>query len=176
MEEENVLLKKKIEELEELVITDPLTKVYNLRYFRERLAQELARAVRHKNDLSLIMVDVDDFKKCNDSYGHLEGDCLLQEVAKVLLSCSRRTDIVCRYGGDEFTIILPQTPLKDAHTLGEKIRKDVGNLHLKCTPTLSIGIADLHNNRNLFDLINNADHAMYQSKKGGKNRISDLIV
>ncbi len=173
--QEIAFLKKKVVELERLVVTDPLTGVYNHRYFRDRLYQEMCRATRHKSPLCLLMIDIDAFKKCNDAYGHLEGDCLLVKIANVLNEYSRSTDIVCRYGGDEFTMILPETDVASARILARKVKDAVQALDLKCEPTISVGIADIKEKRNILDLIQKADKALYQAKRSGKNRISDLL-
>jgi diguanylate cyclase (GGDEF)-like protein len=175
LREENEKLKKKIAELEHLAVLDPLTGVHNRRYFNERLQQEIQRATRHKTQLSLLMIDIDDFKKCNDAYGHTTGDCLLVEISKVLVKLSRATDIICRYGGDEFAMILPETNAAQAKVLAYKIKKGVQDLCLKCRPTISIGVADVEENQDVLHLLTQADKALYKAKKMGKNRVAGLM-
>ena len=115
------------------------------------------------------MIYVDDFKSYNDTYGHLEGDLLLKEVSKALSKTLRKVDIVCRYAGDEFVAILPETKVFEAKLVAEKIRKEVEDLSLKRKVTLSIGICEYINNMNQHELIHNADTALYRAKKESKN-------
>lgn len=173
--EELQYFKNRVFELENLAATDPLTGLYNRRYFENRLEQEIARAKRYQNTLSLLMIDIDNFKKCNDAFGHLEGDCLIVEISKILTKESRHADIVCRYAGDEFVVVLPEADVIRAKIYANKIREAVNVLDLKCQPTISIGICELAKGMEPKGLIDNADKAMYKAKYAGKNRISDLV-
>jgi len=157
--------KKKEEELKHLAIIDPLTNIYNYRHFLKSLNHEINRLKRYSGSLCLLMIDVDDFKSYNDTYGHLEGDMLLRQVSKALSKTLRKVDIVCRYAGDEFVVILPESQAFEAEIVAEKIRKKVEALSLKRKVTLSIGIGEYINNMNLHELIRNADTALYRAKK-----------
>jgi len=121
--------------------------------------------------MCLLMIDVDDFKSYNDTYGHLEGDLLLKEVSKALSKTLRKVDIVCRYAGDEFVAILPETKVFEAEIVAEKIRKEVEDLSLKREVTLSIGIGEYSLNMSRRDLIFQADQALLKVKKEGKNKV-----
>lgn len=162
-----------------LAITDGLTELYNYRYFQKQLANELSRAKRYNRPLSVIMLDVDDFKNYNDTYGHPRGDEALREIARILSNNSRESDIVARYGGEEFVVILPETDEKGAFCVAEKI-KDATASHLFFGKkkrdehmTLSLGVAqNAEQLSNIRSLIKAADEALYQSKQEGKNRIT----
>ncbi len=158
-------------ELEYLSSSDSLTGLYNHRYFVKRLDQEIDRSKRYPKALCLMIVDVDDFKSYNDSFGHLEGDHLLKVVAKLLKNSLRSVDIVCRYAGDEFTVILPETDMKGAHRIAEKILAATKSLKLKQSVSLSIGISLCTPKMDRYDLIMKTDQALYQAKKEGKDKI-----
>ncbi|HBG62399.1 MAG: hypothetical protein A2Y03_08610 [Omnitrophica WOR_2 bacterium GWF2_38_59] len=175
LNEELQHFKNRVFELENLAATDGLTGLYNYRYFKDRLYKEMERARRYDKPLCLLLIDIDDFKKCNDSYGHLEGDCLIIEVSKMLKKESRLADIVCRYAGDEFVVILPEADVVRAKIYAAKIRDAANRLDLKCNPTISIGICELKKNMEMTGMIDNADKALYKAKNAGKNRISDLV-
>lgn len=164
--------------LEKLAVTDGLTGIYNHRYFRERLEEEMLRSLRYNVPLSCALFDIDDFKKCNDTLGHLFGDAVLKEMAIRMLQTVRRTDIVARYGGEEFIIIMPQTPLDGAYIQAERIRKAIEekpfeymgkNLRI----TISGGVAEVVQGETLTveDLLRIADQCLYQAKRNGKNMI-----
>ncbi|HEO70262.1 MAG TPA: sensor domain-containing diguanylate cyclase, partial [Candidatus Hydrogenedentes bacterium] len=164
------------ERLEVLAVTDDLTGLYNHRYFRERLEEECARAQRYQLPLSCIILDVDDFKRVNDTYGHLTGDCVLREIAARTSQMVRKSDIVARYGGEEFVVIMPQTDLEGAHTQAERIRKGICEKPFDGLPeddrvTVSIGTAvfDTQTMQDCEALIRTADEALYEAKKAGKN-------
>jgi len=162
-----------------LAITDGLTELYNYRYFQKQLANELSRAKRYNRPLSLIMLDVDDFKKYNDIYGHLKGDEVLREIARILNNNSRESDVVARYGGEEFVVVLPETDEKGAYCVAEKIREATAT-HLFSGKkkrdehmTLSLGVAQNSEQlSNIRSLIKAADEALYQSKQEDKNRVT----
>jgi diguanylate cyclase (GGDEF)-like protein/PAS domain S-box-containing protein len=161
-------------ELEYLSITDSLTGLYNHRYFMRTLRHEAARSNRHGNQLCLLMFDVDDLKSYNDVYGHLEGDRLLKEISRAVKESLRVVDIMCRYAGDEFMIILLETSILQVKVIAEKIRDAVSGLNLKKKVTLSMGIATCRNNINAHDFILKTDQALYQAKKEGKDGICCL--
>lgn len=173
----NSLLYKKIEKL---AITDGLTKVYNHRYFYRRAEEELERAKRYGKVFSLIMLDLDFFKKFNDQYGHKAGDLALSTVSHILTDSTRNIDVVCRYGGEEFTVILPETDSESARTVAERIRAGVEKHYFDVAEgqppvhiTVSIGIATYPRDaNNLDELIEFADRALYYSKEHGKNMIT----
>ncbi len=159
--------------LEELAISDGLTNIYNHKYIKERLNQEILESQRYNNDLSIIMFDIDHFKDINDDYGHQFGDKVLKKVASIFKSELRATDIPGRYGGEEFLIILPNINTKNAFITAERIRKTIegvnwGNEELKIT--ISGGISSQYSS-GMDDLIRKADSLLYQAKKKGRNRI-----
>lgn len=166
------------EEIERLAITDSLTNLFNHRSFYDRLKEEIKRARRYRLNFSVIMIDLDDFKKFNDSYGHLSGDYILKEVGRELKKKIRDTDFPARYGGEEFAIILPQTNTKEAKCVAERIRAGVENLVLKNENkylgklTLSAGISTYpFHGTNETEIIGAADKALYLAKKQGKNKV-----
>jgi len=164
--------------LEKLAVTDGLTGIYNHRYFRERLEEEILRSLRYNVPLSCMLFDIDDFKKCNDTYGHLFGDAVLKEIATRMLQTVRRTDIVARYGGEEFIIIMPQTSLDGAYIQAERIRKVIEEkpfdyVGKSVKITISGGVAEVVQKETLTveDLLRIADQCLYQAKRNGKNRV-----
>ena len=166
---------------QELAIMDGLTQVYNRRYFDELLSRETERAIRYPQKFSLIMLDVDDFKKCNDTYGHLGGDKVLQGIAKTIFSKMRNTDYLARYGGEEFAVISPQTGKKGASILAGRIIALIADQQFlvedntKINVTVSAGVATFNEDaKTKEDLIRRTDEALYQAKKLGKNRFCML--
>lgn len=164
--------------LERLAITDYLTGIYNIRYFYKRLEEEFGRAERYITPLSCMMLDIDNFKKINDTYGHRIGDIVLREFAQLVKSHTRKIDIFARYGGEEFIMLLPQTILKGAMDKAELIRKAVKEyqfmgLEKGDMVTVSIGIACTPDEgiKTSDELINLADNAMFAAKKKGRDRI-----
>jgi diguanylate cyclase (GGDEF)-like protein len=162
----------------ELTIIDELTDTYNYRYFVQKLQEEKKRALRYKLPLSVIMVDIDWFKKLNDSYGHEVGNVVLRELSRVVKGCIRDVDIFCRYGGEEFIIILPQTPLSEAAVIGERIRSAVEQTIIdpgqagKVKVTVSVGVSSYpENGKSQEDLVSIADQALYRAKGSGKNLV-----
>lgn len=185
------------ENLRQLVIKDSLTSLYNRRYFFYRLTSEIQRAKRYKRNLSLLIIDVDDFKRYNDRYGHLAGDVALRVISEAILSTIRRSggkpsydvDIACRYGGEELAVILPETDFAQGAVAAERLR---GHIETKCDVevakkaiiqsdeprrevpglTVSIGVASYPAHATDTDgLINAADRAMFIAKRAGKNRV-----
>lgn len=162
----------------ELSVTDGLTGLYNQRHFYQRLQGEMERAHRYDNPLSLILLDLDDFKKFNDGYGHLEGDKVLEKFAETILRCMRKTDSAFRYGGEEFIILLPETRSDQASVIAERIRHEFKTqLFYPCadgipiSKTVSIGIAEYKSAEDPITLIDRADKAMYSAKKKGKDQL-----
>lgn len=165
---ENAQLSK---ELKYLTITDTLTSLYNYRYLMESLAYEIRRHKRFNRPLCLLIMDVDDFKEYNDAYGHLEGDQALRHIGAVLKAGLREVDIVCRYAGDEFVVILPETGVEKAKNIAEKILKMMAKLKCKRPVTLSMGIAKCVKGMGHHDFVLKADAALHKAKKDGKNKI-----
>jgi len=171
-EKEKQHLKDEAEQKEyyhQLSILDGLTGVYNYRFFNDMLSRELARAKRYPQEFSLLIIDVDGFKNYNDTKGHLEGDRLLRKIAQFFVGVVRSVDMVFRYGGEEFTMLLPQTPKGGAIAASKRII----TLFRKELPiTISMGIASFPEDaQSKQELIKNADHALYQAKFLGKDRI-----
>ncbi len=172
---ENAELHRKTEEL---TIVDELTGIYNYRYFVQKLQEEKRRALRYDLPLSLILVDIDWFKKLNDSYGHEIGNEVLKQLANVIRRCIRDVDIFSRYGGEEFVIILPQTPRGEASHIGERIRSQVeqeiistGN-GSKVKITVSVGVSSFpENGKSHEELVSVADQALYRAKGDGRNLV-----
>jgi len=169
-------------QISEMAVIDELTGVYNYRYFTERLSEERKRSERYELPLSLIMVDIDWFKKTNDTYGHEVGNAILKELVGVIKECIRDTDRLCRYGGEEFIVILPQTSSPDALLIGGRIRERV-DIHEfggyvgvpKLHVTVSVGITSFPDNgRNTDELISAVDAALYQAKGSGKNQVCSV--
>ncbi len=154
--------------------TDQLTGIYNRRYFETSLDQEVERARRYSSTLALLMIDVDNFKQLNDRHGHLVGDRLLYQLTRECETCLRASDVFCRYGGDEFAIIAPETPGPAAMALARRMRQNIGALELGTSPgtlAISIGIAVWEQGfKTKDDLIAAADSALYQAKSAGRDR------
>ncbi|HLD69225.1 MAG TPA: diguanylate cyclase, partial [Candidatus Omnitrophota bacterium] len=159
-------------ELKYISMTDGLTGIYNYRYFTQTIDYEIVRAKRYGRSLSLLMIDIDQLKTYNDTIGHLEGDKLIKSIAKVIKESVRTTDVACRYAGDEFAVILPETDLGQARNTAEKIRKKVAELSARQPVSVSIGLAESTTHTNRYDLIQKADSQLYAAKHHGKNQIS----
>jgi len=172
------------EELKKLSIMDPLTGLLNRRYLYERFKDELARSERHGHNLSLMMLDVDGFKYCNDTFGHLFGDRTLKTIAETLLNTVRSMDVVARFGGDEFMIILPETSMPLAADIAERLRSNVAQQVVlpedpaqtgPRTLTISIGVVSYPKHGATLELLlENVDKALYRAKNKGKNTIEIL--
>ena len=171
-----------LSKLENLAITDGLTKLYNLRHFYNQLEIEIDRSNRYGHPLALLLLDIDNFKTYNDTYGHLEGDKVLVKLGQIITSCLRTMDFAYRYGGEEFTIILPETTGEEAKNVAHRIKTsveienflpesgDVVNI------TISIGVTEYFKKEPLATVIQRADRAMYKSKAKGRNTISFLLA
>ncbi|MGL1892475.1 MAG: GGDEF domain-containing protein [Spirochaetaceae bacterium] len=149
-------------------ITDGLTGLYNARYLHKILEEEITKNSTESVDLAVIMLDVDNFKNYNDTYGHKQGDLVLKSLADVIKRSAREIDISCRYGGEEFTVILPRTTLSAAEDVAERIRTNFEKLKFT---TVSIGVSEFIHGENVDQIIERADMALYKAKKGGKNRV-----
>jgi diguanylate cyclase (GGDEF)-like protein len=169
---------QKLSSIKDMAIYDALTNLHNRRYFEERLGVETQKSFLSGGPLSLIMVDIDYFKKVNDTFGHDAGDRVLWKVASLLKNSVRKDDTVARYGGEEFVLILPGAKLEVTAVIAERIRQlvestlfDIGQGQMNVT--ISIGISNLpaHRARSKEELIKMADQALYQAKRGGRNRV-----
>ena len=167
--------------LKELAITDDLTKLYNSRHFYQQLGLEADRANRYDNPLALLLLDIDFFKQYNDSHGHLEGDRVLVRLGEVIRSLLRKMDSAYRYGGEEFTVILPETNAREALNVAQRIRKAVEQVKFvtaegkEARVTISIGVTEYQRNEDVKSFINRSDKAMYRSKIEGRNKVSLLV-
>ncbi|WP_457642591.1 GGDEF domain-containing protein [Persephonella sp.] len=161
------------EKIKKLATTDPLTGAYNRYQLFKRLEEEIERTIRYNNKLCLIMFDIDNFKKINDTYGHSVGDLVLQKVIEAVRKHLRKTDIIGRFGGEEFLIICLETDVKGGKKLAEKIRRIIEDLRTENLPeiTVSIGVAGFDGYERLHDFIKKADIALYSAKRKGKNRV-----
>ena len=173
---------KMLKTLEKLAITDGLTRLFNLRHFYKQLEIEIDRCNRYGHSLALLLLDIDHFKKCNDTYGHLEGDKVLIKLGQIIKVCLRTMDSAYRYGGEEFTIILPETTGKEANNVAERISASVESERFSTEAgedfsiTISIGVTEYFKEEQLSKFIHRADQAMYKSKAKGRNRISFLAA
>lgn len=178
---------KLYETVKELSIVDGLTHVFVRRHFLERFEEELKRTIRHEFKLAVVMLDIDHFKTYNDNYGHLVGDVTLRQVAQVIRSSVRRVDIVSRYGGEEFAMVLPETDKVGAMEVAERIRSAVAKKRFKVYDeetkvTVSIGVSSFPDDLDeahrgtfrsdlLLELLKKSDYALYQAKEEGRNRV-----
>jgi len=173
----NKTLRKKNKELHELSITDSLTGLYNRKHLMETLDKEVARSKRHKHDFVVLVVDIDDFKEYNDTYGHLAGDEVLSRLASVFKKSVRSCDYVARYGGEEFILVLPEIGPKDGVKAAERIRKKVVKEKFAgdgkpIQVTVSVGVASYpKDGDDPQAIIRHADAALYQAKESGRNQV-----
>ena len=165
-------------EVQELALTDSLTKIFNRRRFFELAEQEFDRSQRYDRPFSLIMFDIDHFKKVNDTYGHSVGDVVLQRVAEICKGALRDVDIIARYGGEEFVILLPETTATEAQLMAERLRQLMARstmeiAAIKIDVTLSFGVVEIDKDcKNIEELIDRSDQAQYHSKNSGRNCVS----
>ena len=176
---------EKMKELEKLLVRDYLTGIYNRKFFMERFVEEHAWAARYQEPLSFIILDIDHFKKINDTYGHSCGDEVLRQLAKTLTSSVRAHDIVARYGGEEFVILLSNTSADDSLTVAEKIRVTIQECDFYCQEktvklpvTVSVGVTSTDSEFDLQpdSLIIRADQALYEAKAAGRNKVMSSSV
>jgi two-component system cell cycle response regulator len=166
--------------LEQMVVSDPLTSLHNRRYLMDRLTQEMQRCDRHGEPLAFAMIDLDGFKPINDQFGHVVGDKVLRAVGSAIARCVRVSDVAARYGGDEFAIILPQTPSEGSMRVCERILRTISELQIEdehgitCNVTASLGLAyyPADDVETPEDLVHSADGALYGAKRLGKNRFT----
>lgn len=164
-------------EMEQLAITDCLTGLFNRRFFFAFTENEIERSRRYNKNLSIIMMDIDHFKEVNDRFGHQIGDQVLKEIADICLSILRKVDVMCRYGGEEFTILLPETEEADAAHAAERICTAISSARLKTekgdvSVTVSIGVVEMNKSySSLEKLLAAADQALYTAKETGRNRV-----
>lgn len=172
----NLEIKEYQKKLKNLADTDALTELYNRRYFYKMANHFLELSKRNHEPISVCMIDIDNFKKINDSYGHQEGDSVIKALSKELLSLTRSSDMVARYGGEEFIVLFPNTNIKGALTIAEKICFTIENIekekyNISLNFTVSIGVSEYQSNQSLDEFINRADYALYNAKNSGKNRV-----
>jgi len=177
LKQNEMALKKALKDVQRLAITDSLTGLYNQRHFSTVAEEELRRACRYGRPLSAIMLDIDRFKRVNDTYGHTVGDHLLQEVAQSFRQELRGVDVVGRYGGDEFVILLPENDLAAARQVAERLRKSIAHRKLNtakgpATVTANLGVATVDCDKTTLEqLLSRADQALYAAKRRGRNRV-----
>ncbi|MBU2864500.1 GGDEF domain-containing protein [Reinekea forsetii] len=177
LESENVSLIKALQKERQLSMHDPLTQLPNRLGFEQRLNEELTRAQRFNQPISIAVLDIDFFKRINDQFGHLVGDKVLKMMSKEMKKVSRASDFLARFGGEEFILLLPQTSLEEAFTAVDKIRQRIESrpFHFQNKPvpiTISAGVAQLVKNEATEEWINRADGALYASKNEGRNKVS----
>jgi len=177
-------LEEKNHYLESIANLDGLTGIYNHRYFQETLDKEISRSIRRETELSLVLADIDYFKKFNDFHGHQAGDHVLREVAQLCNGLTREYDLVARYGGEEFVFILPETSQSEAKVVAEKIRQAVEQQHFQFDQddyrvAMSFGVAAFESGGKTrmkkVELIEHADKALYAAKKKGRNRVEEYV-
>lgn len=170
-------LKKSEQRYLELSIIDDLTQLYNSRHFYAQLEREIERSKRYEQPLTLLMIDIDKFKDFNDAYGHIEGDNVLARLGRVIKRCLRDSDTAYRYGGEEFTIILPMTTSRDGFVTAERIKDELNKEVFTPVPgkevivTMSIGVAEYQLIEDMKIFVNRTDQFMYRAKHDGRNRI-----
>lgn len=173
---ENTERRQAIKELEELSVTDPLTSIYNRRKFNELLNREVERSKRYKTGLSIIMCDIDHFKKINDTFGHDVGDNALKVFSNKINENIREVDMFARWGGEEFMILMPNVNIEGASSLAEKLRRIIEATEVKkiTSFTASFGVTDLNEDDTTESFIKRVDEAMYKAKESGRNKVESI--
>jgi len=160
-------------------ITDPLTGLYNRQFIKHDIERHVLQAQRYEQPMSLFFIDVDHFKHINDTYGHATGDSILKILSRCFKNALRGSDIVARYGGDEFIVCLPGTYHPPAMQVAEKIRTEIANLDHDlpdgCKISVSIGLTEMQQDEDFNSMLNRADKAMYQAKVAGRNRVDTVL-
>ncbi len=168
---------RELEKKELLAITDALTGLYNRAFFDESIEEEVRDSIKNNKSLSLIMLDIDGFKRVNDTLGHLIGDSVLAEISGIIKRGARASDLPARFGGEEFVVILPNTTIHEAHEVGERIRSKIEEINFivegrpNTSLTVSIGVATLKGTDLAKDLLDRADKALLTAKRRGKNTV-----
>jgi diguanylate cyclase (GGDEF)-like protein len=164
--------------IKDMATYDTLTGLYNRRYFEERLEVEAQKSFHNGIPISLVMVDIDFFKKVNDTFGHTEGDQVLTKISSLLKNSVRKKDTVARYGGEEFILILPGARLEESFVIAERIRRlventlfEVGKAQLNLTVSMGISNFPSHQAKSKEELTKMADQALYDAKRGGRNKV-----
>jgi len=176
----HIELKRAKEKLLRMAVTDELTGLFNRRYFMSRLHQEFERVRRYESIFTFIMIDIDFFKRINDTYGHLAGDCALRTAAEIMKKSLRLSDTVGRIGGEEFAILLPETEIIDGVEIAERLRKKIDESEIEFEGkslklTISAGVSDSDSNDTTVDgVLQRADIALYRAKEEGRNRVSSV--
>ncbi len=173
LENANILLMEEKTALEILSSTDKLTGLYNRYKFEETFTYEKRQANRYKTELCIVMMDIDNFKLVNDTYGHNQGDIFLQTISQELKKVFRDTDVIGRWGGEEFLILLPKTSIEDAYEITQRVRKQIEEKIFEHvgTKTASFGITKIHEDDTLDIAIGRADIALYDAKEHGRNQV-----
>lgn len=166
---------------QELCIVDDLTRLYNSRHFYDKLKMEIDRVDRYGETLALMLIDMDNFKQFNDTYGHIEGDNVLIRLAQVIRRCLRKTDTAFRYGGEEFVVLMPVTTCEEGIVTAERIQAELKREDFSPFPgekvnvTVSIGVAEYEKEKDMKAFVSRVDKLMYEAKKSGKNRVCSLF-
>lgn len=175
---ERVLRERRLKEkLKKISITDDRTQLFNDRYFDEQIHLEVERANRYRRLLSLLLLDIDNFKRYNDTFGHMEGNVVLARMGQIIKKCLRENDSAYRFGGEEFTVILPETDGKKAHFVAQRISVAIASQKFypeaakAVRVTVSVGITEYCQGESVADFIKRTDMAMYRAKQEGRNRI-----
>jgi diguanylate cyclase (GGDEF)-like protein len=179
LQQQSEELIKMNEEFRQLAITDPLTGLFNRRYFEKTMKDELAMSLRHSDKHCVLLIDIDFFKNINDTYGHLEGDRVLQHFAMSLKEQARGTDILCRMGGEEFVVMCRRINKEDAIVMADKFRRNIEKIVFRFGTdivriTVSIGLTVFPENPDdtIDEILNQADEALYYCKRNGRNRVA----
>ena len=177
--DELAALREEVKELGQLVRTDHLTSLFNVRYYKEMLDHEMERTRRSNQPTTLVILDIDHFKSVNDNHGHVNGDKVLVHIAHILKHTVRRLDIACRYGGEEFAIILPSTPLSIGVKVAERIRESIETTpvslteedSLNVTASIGVGTFSVSDPHSAEAFTESVDSYLYEAKQGGRNRV-----